>query len=158
MPDGRYKHFMGATVAEATAKYEEAYQQATLEESKNNGGATFREMAIAYKDYITGSTKPVKRGTINAYIKNIPPLLECFGDTPMADIDTQAVCGYMERMKMDGKALHTIHQCKKRAVLYLYLLVRKLSRYQQSGSSGKTTRRDEKREASRADKSAAGYY
>lgn len=112
MPDGKYKHFLGATVAEATAKYEEAYRQATLEESKNNGGATFREMAIAYKDYITGSTKPVKRGTINAYVKNIPPLLECFGDTPMADIDTQAVCGYMERMKMDGKALHTITNAK----------------------------------------------
>lgn len=112
MPDGKYKHFLGDTVAEATAKYEEAYQQATLEESKNNGGATFREMAIAYKDYITGSTKPVKRGTINAYVKNIPPLLECFGDTPMADIDTQAVCGYMERMKIDGKALHTITNAK----------------------------------------------
>ena len=41
MPDGKYKHFLGATVAEATAKYEEAYRQATLEESKNNGGATF---------------------------------------------------------------------------------------------------------------------
>ena len=31
MPDGKYKHFLGATVAEATAKYEEAYRQATLE-------------------------------------------------------------------------------------------------------------------------------
>ena len=48
MPDGKYKHFLGDTVAEATAKYEEAYRQATLEESKNNSGATFREMAIAY--------------------------------------------------------------------------------------------------------------
>ena len=30
MPDGKYKHFLGDTIAEATAKYEEAYRQATL--------------------------------------------------------------------------------------------------------------------------------
>lgn len=112
MPDGRFKYFYGASPTEAEAKFNEAYKKAILDEQKNNGGATFREMAAAYKDYITGPSKPVKRGTINAYIKNIPPLLETFGDTPMADIDTQAVCAYMERMKIDGKALHTITNAK----------------------------------------------
>lgn len=112
MPDGKYKHFLGATIAEATAKYEEAYRQATLEESKNNGGATFREMAQAYENYITGDGTPIKRSTITAYKRYLENFISYFGDTPMQDIDTQAVCSYMERMKTNGKALHTITNAK----------------------------------------------
>lgn len=112
MPDGKYKHFLGDTVAEATAKYEEAYRQATLEESKNNGGATFREMAQAYENYITSDGTPIKRSTITAYKRYLENFISYFGDTPMQDIDTQAVCSYMERMKTNGKALHTITNAK----------------------------------------------
>ena len=112
MPDGKYKHFLGETVAEATAKYEEAYRQATLEESKNNGGATFREMAQAYENYITGDGTPIKRSTIKSYKRYLKIFTEHFGDTPMQNIDAQAVCGFMEKMKVSGKSLHTITNAK----------------------------------------------
>ena len=112
MPDGKLKYFYGASLTEAENKFNEAYKNAILEAQKQNGGATFREMADAYIDYITGQGQPVKRGTKNSYIKYIPRLIEYFGDTPMADIDTQRVCSFMEKMKMDGKALHTITNAK----------------------------------------------
>ena len=94
MPDGSTKHFMGYSVTEAVAKYEAA--------------RTFKEVAEAYENFLTGSTNPVKRGTINAYRKNIPPFVECFGKMHMAEIDAQAITGYWEKMKVDGKSLHTI--------------------------------------------------
>lgn len=112
MPDGKYRHFMGATVSEAMAKYEAAYKAAIIDEQKSNGGATFREMATAYRDYITSPASPIKRGTISSYIKYIPQLMARFGDTPMADIDTQSVCSYMESLKIEGKSLHTITNAK----------------------------------------------
>ena len=112
MPNGTYKHFFGATISEASAKYEADYQRATIEAQKKNGGATFREMAQAYENYITGSGTPIKRSTITAYRRYLANFVSYFGDTPMEDIDTQAVCSYMERMKMNGKALHTITNAK----------------------------------------------
>lgn len=112
MPDGSSKCFYGRNVTEAEAKYKAAYDAAVLAAQKQNGGATYREMSKAYEDYITGPGEPVKRGTVNAYRKHLPPLLDYFGDTPMADIDVQAVRGYMERMKTEGKSLHTITNAK----------------------------------------------
>lgn len=112
MPDGKYRHFLGRTVSEATAKYEAAYQEAIKQALLYQGGATYREMSAAYKDYITSPGAHIKRGTVNAYLKNLPPLLDHFGDTPMRDIDTQAVCGYLEKMKLEGKSLHTITNAK----------------------------------------------
>ena len=112
MPDGKYKHFLGATISEATAKYEAAYQKATLDAAKLNGGATFREMAQKYEEYITGDGTPIKRSTIRAYRRYLKIFTEHFGDTAMSDIDTQAVCSLMEKMKMEGKSLHTITNAK----------------------------------------------
>lgn len=112
MPDGSSKCFYGKTVTEAESKYKAAYDAAVLAAEKQNGGATFREMATAYEDYITGPGHPVKRGTITAYRKHLPPMLEYFGDIRMADIDVQAVHGYMQKMKTEGKALHTITNAK----------------------------------------------
>lgn len=112
MPDGSYKYFYGRSVTEADAKFREAYNAAISEEKKSNVNATFSEMAAAYKDYITSPTKPVKRGTKNSYLKYIPQLVEHFGDTPMTEIDIQAVSNYLEKMKIDGKALHTITNAK----------------------------------------------
>ena len=108
MPDGSTKHFMGYSVTEAVAKYEAARDAMLQKKEMEAAGPTFKEVAEAYKNYITGSTKPVKRGTINAYQKNIPPFLERFGEMRMAEIDAQAITGYWEKMKVDGKSLHTI--------------------------------------------------
>ena len=108
MPDGSTKHFMGYSVTEAVAKYEAARDAMLQKKEIEAAGPTFKEVADAYKNYITGSTKPVKRGTINAYRKNIPPFVECFGEMHMAEIDAQAITGYWEKMKVDGKSLHTI--------------------------------------------------
>lgn len=112
MPDGKYKHFLGRTVAEATAKYEAAYREAVKQAVLYQGGATYREMSTAYKDYITSPAAHIKRGTLNSYLKYLPQLLAYFGDTPMREIDTQAVCSYLEKMKLEGKALHTITNAK----------------------------------------------
>ena len=108
MPDGSTKHFMGYSVTEAVAKYEAARDAMLQKKEEEAAGPTFKEVAEAYENYITGSTKPVKRGTINAYRKNIPPFLERFGDMRMAEIDAQVLTGYWEKMKVDGKSLHTI--------------------------------------------------
>lgn len=108
MPDGSTRHFMGRTVTEAVSKYETARDAMLLQAEKTATGPSYREVAAAYEDYITGPLHPVKRGTIDAYRKCFPPLLEYFGDTPMAEIDAQAVSGYLEKMKLDGKSLHTI--------------------------------------------------
>lgn len=112
MPDGSIKHFYGDTVTEATAKYNQALQEMLESKKKENGGATYREMQEAYKAYIMPKGSPVKRGTKKAYIKHFPGLLDYFGDTPMADIDAQMVSGYLEKMKLDGKSLHTITNSK----------------------------------------------
>lgn len=112
MPDGKYKHFLGATISEATAKYEAAYQKATLEAAKLNGGATFREMAQKYEEYITGHGTPIKRSTITSYRRYLKIFVDHFADTSMKDIDTQSVCAVMERMKLKGKSLHTITNAK----------------------------------------------
>lgn len=108
MPDGTTKHFYGASVTEATLKYEEERQRIIDAQRKTSGGATYREMAVAYEAYITAPGSHIKRGTINAYKKHLPVQIDYFGDTPMADIDAQSVTGYLERLKVDGKALHTI--------------------------------------------------
>lgn len=108
MPDGTVKHFYGATVAEATAKYEAEQLRILDAQRKTSGGATYREMAEAYDAYISAPGSHIKRGTISAYKKHLPGLLSYFGDTPMADIDAQSISGYMERLKVEGKALHSI--------------------------------------------------
>ncbi len=108
MPDGTVKHFYGATVAEATAKYEAEQLRILDAQRKTSGGATYREMADAYDAYISAPGSHIKRGTISAYKKHLPSLLSYFGDTPMADIDAQSISGYMERLKVEGKALHSI--------------------------------------------------
>lgn len=112
MPDGTFRHFLGSTVSEAMAKYEAAYREATLESIRNNGGATFREMAQKYMDYITGQGTPIKRSTITSYTRYLKIFTDYFGDTPMSDIDTQAVCSWMEKAKIEGKSLHTITNAK----------------------------------------------
>ena len=108
MPDGSTKHFFGYTVTEATAKYEAARDEMLRQDEQEAAGPTFREVAEAYENYITGSTKPVKRGTISSYRKYLPQFLESFGDLRMADIDAQSISSYWEKMKVDGKSLHTI--------------------------------------------------
>lgn len=108
MPDGSTKHFFGYTVTEATAKYEAVRDEMLRQTEQETAGPTFREVADAYENYITGSTKPVKRGTISSYRKYLPQFLESFGDLRMADIDAQSISSYWEKMKVDGKSLHTI--------------------------------------------------
>lgn len=108
MPDGSTKHFFGYTVTEATAKYEAVRDEMLRQDEQEAAGPTFREVAEAYENYITGSTKPVKRGTISSYRKYLPQFLGSFGDMRMADIDAQSISSYWEKMKVDGKSLHTI--------------------------------------------------
>lgn len=108
MPDGSTKHFMGKSVTEAVSKYETARDQMLLDAQKQKGGVTYREVSTAYENYITGPGSPLKRGTISSYRKYLPPLLEYFGDMAMGDIDAQMVSNYLEKMKVDGKSLHTL--------------------------------------------------
>lgn len=112
MPDGSSRFFYGKTITEAQDKYEAACRQVILDEQKQNGGATFREMAQAYRDYITGQGTPIKCSTIKSYKRYLKIFTEHFGDTPMQEIDAQAVCGLMENMKVSGKSLHTITNAK----------------------------------------------
>ena len=108
MPDGSMRHFYGSSLTEAQAKYEAARNEMILQAEKEKVGPSFEEVADAYEDYITGPGSPVKRGTISAYRKHLPPLKEYFSDKRMAEIDAQAVSSYLEKMKVEGKSLHTL--------------------------------------------------
>lgn len=105
--------FYGKTRSEAERKYQQAviaYAQelATAKTKKT----TFREMATAYEAYITSPSGPVRRGTVNAYKKHIRPLREFFGDTPMEDIDPQAIRSFMEHMKLLGRSRHSVSNAR----------------------------------------------
>lgn len=101
--------FYGKTKAEAERKYQQAVQDYQLEcLSPKERRYTYRQIATAYEDYITGPLHPIRKGTVNAYRLHIKPTREYFGDTVMNDIDAQAVRGYLERMKVAGKSKHTI--------------------------------------------------
>lgn len=108
MPDGSMRHFYGSSLTEAQAKYEVARNEMILQAEKEKVGPSFEEVADAYEDYITGPGSPIKRGTISAYRKYLPPLKEYFSDKKMAEIDAQAVSSYLEKMKVEGKSLHTL--------------------------------------------------
>ena len=101
--------FYGKTKAEAERKYQQAVQDYQLEcLSPKERRYTYRQIATAYEDYITGPLHPIRKGTVNAYRLHIKPTREYFGDTVMNDIDAQAVRGYLERMKVAGKSKHTM--------------------------------------------------
>lgn len=109
----RPTRFYGKTKAEAERKYQQAviaYAQ-ELASPKDNR-YTFCEIASAYEDYITSSASPVRRGTISAYRKHIKPAKDFFGDTPMDEIDPQAVRGYLEHLKAKGRSRHTISNAR----------------------------------------------
>lgn len=101
--------FYGKTKAEAERKYQQAVRDYQLEcLSPKERRYTYRQIATAYEDYITGPLHPIRKGTVNAYRLHIKPTREYFGDTVMNDIDAQAVRGYLEKMKVAGKSKHTI--------------------------------------------------
>lgn len=101
----RGKHYYGKTEREvldkiAAAKYKEQY------------GYTFQEIADAYEQYITSANSPIRRGTVNSYRKHLRQIVPYFNDTYMSDIDPQAVRGYLEKLKLEGKSKSTITNAK----------------------------------------------
>lgn len=101
--------FYGRTKAEAERKYQDAVLAYKLEcMNPKEKRYTFRVVCTAYEEYILSDASPVRRGTINAYRKYFKPLRDYFGDTVMSDIDPQAVRGYLEYLKVQGKSKHTV--------------------------------------------------
>lgn len=105
--------FYGKTKAEAERKYQDAVVAYKMEcEAPKKNRYTFRVVSVAYEEYIKGPTKPVRRGTVNAYTKNFAPMRAYFGDTLMQDIDAQAVGGYLAYLKQQGKSKHSVKNAK----------------------------------------------
>ena len=105
--------FYGRNKAEAERKYQRAvveYAQAQAEPKVKR--YTFREVSMDYEGYIEKPESHIRRGTVNAYKKRIWPARDYFGDIAMDDIDAQAVTGYLESMKLDGKSKHTVKNAK----------------------------------------------
>lgn len=105
--------FYGKTKAEAERKYQQAvldYKIASKEDKDKR--YTFRVVSVAYEEYIKSDASPVRRGTVNAYHKNFAPMRAYFGDTPMKNIDAQAVRGYLELLKTQGKSKHSVKNAK----------------------------------------------
>lgn len=99
------KSYYGKTVKEARNKAAEAA-------NREQGGYTFAEVSDAYLDYIGGKNSPIRRGTYNAYVKNLKKLDAEFGSWQMKEIDAQAVRSFLERMKAQGYKLKTITNCR----------------------------------------------
>lgn len=105
--------FYGKSKAEAERKYQQAVLGYKIEAmSPKEKRYTFRAVSVAYEEYIKSDASPVRRGTVNAYCKNFPPMRAYFGDTPMQDIDAQAVRGYLEFLKTQGKSKHSVKNAK----------------------------------------------
>ena len=105
--------FYGRTKAEAERKYQDAVLSYKLEcMNPKEKRYTFRVVCTAYEEYILSDASPVRRGTINAYRKYFKPLRDYFGDTVMNDTDPQAVRGYLEYLKVQGKSKHTVANAK----------------------------------------------
>ena len=105
--------FYGKSKAEAERKYQQAVLDYKIEAmSPKEKRYTFRAVSVAYEEYIKSDASPVRRGTVNAYCKNFPPMRAYFGDTPMQDIDAQAVRGYLEFLKAQGKSKHSVKNAK----------------------------------------------
>ena len=105
--------FYGRSKAEAERKYQQAVLDYKIEAmSPKEKRYTFRAVSVAYEEYIKSDASPVRRGTVNAYCKNFPPMRAYFGDTPMQDIDAQAVRGYLELLKTQGKSKHSVKNAK----------------------------------------------
>ena len=105
--------FYGRSKAEAERKYQQAVLDYKIEAmSPKEKRYTFRVVSVAYEEYIKSDASPVRRGTVNAYCKNFPPMRAYFGDTPMQDIDAQAVRGYLELLKTQGKSKHSVKNAK----------------------------------------------
>ena len=105
--------FYGRSKAEAERKYQQAVLDYKIESmTPKEKRYTFRAVSVAYEEYIKSDASPVRRGTVNAYCKNFPPMRAYFGDTPMQDIDAQAVRGYLEFLKTQGKSKHSVKNAK----------------------------------------------
>ena len=105
--------FYGRSKAEAERKYQQAVLDYKIEAmSPKEKRYTFRVVSVAYEEYIKSDASPVRRGTVNAYCKNFPPMRAYFGDAPMQDIDAQAVRGYLECLKTQGKSKHSVKNAK----------------------------------------------
>lgn len=105
--------FYGRSKAEAERKYQQAVLDYKIESmTPKEKRYTFRVVSVAYEEYIKSDASPVRRGTVNAYCKNFPPMRAYFGDTPMQDIDAQAVRGYLEFLKAQGKSKHSVKNAK----------------------------------------------
>lgn len=105
--------FYGKTKSEAERKYQDAVLAYKLEcMSPKEKRYTFRVVCTAYEEYILSDAAPVRRGTINAYRKYLAPFRAYFGDAAMNDIDPQAVRGYLEHLKAEGKSRHTVANAK----------------------------------------------
>lgn len=105
--------FYGKSKAEAERKYQQAVLDYKIESmTPKEKRYTFRAVSVAYEEYIKSDASPVRRGTVNAYCKNFPPMRAYFGDTPMQDIDAQAVRGYLELLKTQGKSKHSVKNAK----------------------------------------------
>ncbi len=85
--------FYGRSKAEAERKYQQAVLDYKIESmTPKEKRYTFRVVSVAYEEYIKSDASPVRRGTVNAYCKNFPPMRAYFGDTPMQDM-TRRRCG-----------------------------------------------------------------
>lgn len=105
--------FYGKSKAEAERKYQQAVLDYRIESmTPKEKRYTFRVVSVAYEEYIKSDASPVRRGTVNAYCKNFPPMRAYFGDAPMQDIDAQAVRGYLEFLKTQGKSKHSVKNAK----------------------------------------------
>ena len=105
--------FYGRSKAEAERKYQQAVLDYKIESmTPKEKRYTFRVVSVAYEEYIKSDASPVRRGTVNAYCKNFPPMRAYFGDAPMQDIDAQAVRGYLELLKAQGKSKHSVKNAK----------------------------------------------
>lgn len=105
--------FYGKTKAEAEHKYQNAVVLYKMEcEAPKVNRYTFRVVSVAYEEYIKSDASPIRRGTVHAYHKNFAPMRAYFGDTPMREIDAQAVRGYLEHLKHEGKSKHSVKNAK----------------------------------------------
>lgn len=95
------KSYYGKTPTAVRAKIAQAQKKA-------EEGLLFEEVADAYEGYITGKDSPIRRGTQNAYRKNLKHLHAEFDGQHMKEIDAQAIHIWMERMKVRGYSQHSI--------------------------------------------------
>ena len=105
MPDGKRRHFYGASRAEAEAKYQEALQQMARSAQQEAAGPLFEDVARAWWEQAQPALKP---GTLRSYKASYQAAVECFGGRRMAQIKPQDVAAWLKDLKAQGLAQATM--------------------------------------------------